>query len=114
MEVRGEGYIVSYDSGSATISCSGMLDLRGKEGYGEILQLFEKVVEENPEGVVLDLRELEFLNSSGITTIGGFIIKLRNKGGSKLQILCANKFTWQFRSMQGLQKLMPGMSLEFT
>ncbi|MEZ4529185.1 MAG: hypothetical protein R2941_25005 [Desulfobacterales bacterium] len=62
---------------------------------------------------MLDVRELEFLNSSGITTIGGVVIRLRKKGGIQLLIQCSDKHSWQSRSMTGLQKLMPD-SLEIT
>jgi len=113
MEINGEGYDVRYDQGEATVICSGSFDLRGKEGYGEIVKLLGQVVDEGKPIMNLDLREVEFLNSSGITTLGGFIIKLRDKKVSRLCVLCSSKYTWQSRSMRGLQKLMPDMSIEF-
>jgi len=110
MEVQGDKFKVAYQIEPVTVTCSGMLDMRGKEGYKEILELFDKAVAETDSGktVTLDVKELEFLNSSGITTIGGFIIKLRNKGEIRLLIRCSNNHSWQARSMKGLEKLMPG------
>ena len=113
MEVRGAGFLVCYAQEKATVVCEGVLDLRGKAGYGEILELLEQAVATDSPLVTLDLKDLEFLNSSGITTLGGFIIKLRDRGQGRLRVLCSNKYTWQSRSMRGLQKLMPEMELEF-
>ncbi|HAO22937.1 MAG TPA: hypothetical protein DCQ37_22300 [Desulfobacteraceae bacterium] len=116
MAIRENKYQANYDSQTATVVCKGTLDLRGKDGYKEIAELFDHVVNQPdlPTDITLDVRELEFLNSSGITTLGGFIIKLRNKGGARLIVKCSNKYSWQERSMKGLEKLMPdGLSLIF-
>jgi len=113
MEIRGDKYSVRYDAEKTTFFCEGTLDLRGKEGYGKVADMMEKIVNEAPPLISLDIRELEFLNSSGITTLGGFIIKIRKKGLSRMKIIGADKYSWQARSMKGLQKLMPGMEQEF-
>ncbi|MBF0201372.1 MAG: hypothetical protein HQK66_08670 [Desulfamplus sp.] len=110
MEIKEENYTVRYDESGASITCSGVLDLRGREGYAEIVELLGRAAESDPPSgkITLDMKNLEFLNSSGITTLGGFIIKLRKKGDTKLTILCSNSYSWQPRSMKGLGKLMPG------
>lgn len=82
MQIKGEKYHVGYNPETSTIFCEGMLNLRGKDGYKDIANLFDQVVKQNHSAkITVDVRELEFLNSSGITTLGGFIIKLRKKGG---------------------------------
>jgi len=113
MKISGEGFLVQYDPEQGLVICSGLLDLRGKEGYGPVSRLLDQAVEDVHPQLTLDLTGLEFLNSSGITTLGGFIIKLRNRGISALRIRCSSDYTWQPRSMRGLQKLMPDMALEF-
>ncbi|MGE0087350.1 MAG: STAS domain-containing protein [Desulfococcaceae bacterium] len=115
MQVQGDKYSITYQSETETVRCAGFLDLRGKDGYKDIADLLDKVAARSPspEKIILDVKDLEFLNSSGITTIGGFVIKLRKKEGIRLLIQCANKHSWQSRSMTGLQTLMPG-SLEIT
>lgn len=116
MKVQGNKYTVTYDSATETVTCSGTLDMRGKDGYKEIWELFDYAAGSvSGHGTVtLDIRHLEFLNSSGITAIGGFVIKLRNKGNISLLILCSNQHSWQAKSMTGLEKLMPsGLSLRF-
>ncbi|OQX12121.1 MAG: hypothetical protein BWK80_44060 [Desulfobacteraceae bacterium IS3] len=115
MEVRGDRFEITWHSASATVRCSGTLDMRGKEGYRQIIDLLDEAVSLTSSGIVtLDVKALEFLNSSGITALGGFIIKLRNKGGIRLAIRCSHTHTWQARSMKGLEKLMPdGLEIIF-
>jgi hypothetical protein len=114
MEVVGRKYSVRFDAQTATISCIGIFDLRGKEEYQPIVDLFDAVVDLQPERITLDVRQLEFLNSSGITAIGsGLVIKVRNKGCSRLTICCSDQHPWQKRSMKGISKLMPEIELTF-
>jgi hypothetical protein len=114
MEVVGRKYSVRFDAQTATIFCTGILDVRGKEGYQPIVDLFNAVIDLQPELITLDVRQLEFLNSSGITAIGsGLVIKVRNKGCSRLAICCSDQYPWQKRSMKGISKLMPGIELRF-
>lgn len=113
MEIKEEKYSVCYDAENAGVYCKGMLELRGKEGYQRIADLLEQAVRSESPLITLDIRELEFLNSSGITTLGGFIIRLRKKGSSRLKIMGAQKYSWQIRSLKGLRRLMPGMELMF-
>ena len=114
MEVVGKKYSVRYDVEDAIISCSGIFDLRGKEGYQAIVDLFEEIINLQPAIITLDVRQLEFLNSSGITAIGsGLVIKVRNKNQSRLVIRCSSRYPWQQRSMKGIAKLMPGIELKF-
>jgi len=113
MEIKGEKYNIAYDAENAAISCSGTLDFRGKEGYKEMAALLEEAVNAESPDIILDIRKLEFLNSSGITTLGGFIIKIRKKGASHLTIRGSKKYSWQARSVKGLQKLLPSMNQEF-
>lgn len=114
MEVVGKKFNVRFDTRSATIFFSGILDVRGKEGYQPIVDLFDAVIERQPALITLDVRQLEFLNSSGITAIGsGLVIKARNKGRSRLAIHCSERFPWQKRSMKGISRLMPGIELKY-
>ena len=113
IQTKGDDYLVSYEQELATVLCTGLLDLRGKEGYADLSLLLDEVVKANHSLTTLDLRKLEFLNSSGITTIGGFLIKMRDGGNKALRVLCSDRFTWQSRSMQGLKRLLPEMSIEF-
>lgn len=113
MRVQGKNHSVEYDSETATVICRGTLNPRGKEGYAQIAELLGDVVDEVSGDISLDLRELEFLNSTGISTLGGFILKVRKKGTIRLNVWCAEKYSWQARTMKALRKLMPSLEVKY-
>ncbi len=114
MEIMDEKFHVRYDAATGTIACQGIMDMRDKKGYQPVADLFDEVIEQSPPIITLDIRKLEFLNSTGITTIGsGLVIKIRNKGLSTLVIRCSKDFPWQARSMKGISKLMREIELRF-
>jgi len=114
MEVLGKKFGVRFDMKTATIRCYGIFDGQGKEEYRAIVGLFKEVVDLAPKLITLDVREVEFLNSSGISAIGsGLMIPVRTKGESRLAIHCSTEFPWQRRSMEGLARLMPDVELIF-
>jgi hypothetical protein len=112
MEVKGDNYQVSYDANSATINFHGTLRLNGTEDYSLILNLLQEVVESDPARITLNLRHLDFLNSSGITMLSKFIIGMRKKT-VHMMILGSNTIPWQAKSLKNLQRLMPALTLKF-
>jgi hypothetical protein len=113
MEVNGETYRVAYDQSTATLHCEGSLRLYGAEGYTEIVNLFNDVAEQKPELLTLDLKQLQFLNSSGINALSKFVIKVRNLKASRLVVKGSHQFPWQSKSLKNLQRLMPDLTLQF-
>lgn len=112
MELKGEKYSVTFDSPTSTIVCRGALRLHGTAGYSDIMNMFDDAVERAAGTITLNLRELQFLNSSGINTISKFVIKVRNRNESKLVVLGSNNYPWQKKSLKNLKRLMPGLTLE--
>ncbi len=113
MEIKCENYSVIYDSSTATINCEGTLRLYGSEGYADILELFDKILEQKPETITLNLKGLQFLNSSGINMLSKFVIKVRNQNISRLIVHGTEQYPWQGKSLKNLQRLMPSLKLEF-
>ena len=114
MEVKGTNYHVTYDPPTSTVSFHGTLRLRGLNEYDPIVQLLDDVVGATPEKVTLDLRGLQFLNSSGINILFKFVIKVREQGQSKLVVIGSKQVPWQKKSLQNLQRLMASVELVWT
>lgn len=112
MEINGDDYSVKFDDVSSMISFAGSLRLCGTKGYAVITDLLEKALEMDKELITMDLKELQFLNSTGITTISKFIIKTKNRGVTKLIIKGNGKITWQKKTLKHLIRLMPTLILE--
>ncbi len=135
MEIRGENYVIRYDDSTSTITLEGILRLYGAAGYFSIddfnkhhdalptntgtssyvsiMELFEHVATKKPARCVLNLRGLELLNSSGINVLSKFVIKIREMNSTQLTLQGTQQFFWQGKVLQNLQKLMPGLNVEF-
>ena len=111
MEVKGTNSHVTYEPTTSTVSFQGTLRLRGLNEYDPIAQLLDDVVDTKPAKITLDLRGLQFLNSSGINVLFKFVIKIREQGQSKLVVIGSKQVPWQEKSLQNLQRLMAGVQL---
>jgi hypothetical protein len=113
MNIRGEDYQITYDPTTVTITCEGLLRLQGAEGYASIIKLLQDIVEQQPAVITLNLRKLEFINSSGINMFSKFVIRVRDYHVSKLIVQGTKTISWQSRSLRYFQRLLPGLELDF-
>ena len=112
MEIKTEDYSIWYDTTTSTVNCQGSLRLSGMDEYAPIVQLLNDVAEEEPPIITLNLRELEFLNSSGISMLSKFVIKVRQKKTIQIVVIGSKGIPWQGKSLKNLQRLMPSLTLE--
>lgn len=113
MEISGKNYAVDHQSGTSTVSFRGTLRFREISDYDSIEQLLHRVADENPDGITLDLQQLEYLNSSGITAISMFIYKL-NERHQQIQptIKISKKYSWQSRLLKNLTQIVSTLQFE--
>ncbi len=88
------------------------------EEYEEIEDFFETVInevsEENLTELILDLRALTFLNSSGIKTICvSLVMEADDVEGLRMKILCSNSFTWQVETIPTFKDLIDNLDIVF-
>lgn len=111
MKLDGDGYRVRYENGVITIS--GKLSLM-LEDYGELEDFFATIIDSEPSKLTLDIRNLEYLNSSGIKTICvELLLEADDIEGMKMKILCSNQYTWQKESVPTFKDLMDDMEIVF-
>ncbi len=111
-EIKDSDYLVQYDPESVTINFKGILSLGGPKEYKPIADLLNQTAASEPPEITLNLRELEFLNSSGISMLSKFVVGLRKKKGVQLIILGSNEMPWQGKSLKNLPKFLPSLKLE--
>jgi hypothetical protein len=112
VEITGKDYKVWYDAEVTTVFLKGFLRLDGIEEYKPIMNLLIDAISE-ASALAIDLKELEFLNSSGISMLSMFVVEVRNRGKIEITLQGSNKVLWQTKSLRNLQRLMPSMKLEF-
>ena len=112
MEIKDENYVVSYDENTCTVNFAGALRLTGLQDYAHILKLLNDIAEREPSKIILNLQELNFLNSSGISMLSKFVIGMRKRRSSQVIVLGSRQIPWQGKSLKNLQRLMPALKLE--
>jgi hypothetical protein len=110
-KVKGEDYQVEYDPTLTTINFQGEIALGGPRDYAPIVNLLNLVADSEPEIITLNLQELAFLNSSGISMLSKFVLTMRKKKGTQLVVLGAKQVPWQGKSLKNLERLLPGLKL---
>lgn len=112
MDIKTDDYSIRYDADSATVFLRGFLRLDGIDKYQSVMDVLLDAVERS-SNFTIDLRELDFLNSSGISMLSMFVVKVRDKGNINLTLKGSNKILWQTKSLKNLQRLMPSLTLQF-
>ena len=110
MNIQDENYKICFDAAAQAVEFHGSLRLNGMAEYAPIFELLNQA-SANASPLTLDLRKLEFLNSSGIAMLSKFVIGVRN-GEVKLNVLGSSAIPWQGKSLTNLKRLMPGLTLE--
>lgn len=62
-----------------------------KNDANEITSLIEENIEEGNNQVILDLKGLEYMNSTGINILISYLTKLRNSGGELIIVNISDK-----------------------
>jgi hypothetical protein len=112
--IKGESFDVQLEEDNSTVVFKGALRLSGMEDYVPILDLLKTTLTDPLKPIVLDLRELDFLNSSGITMFSRFVIEARDRAGINLEFLASESIHWHARSLKNLQRLMPSLVIQLT
>ena len=112
MEIHHANYHVTYDPTTATVICQGLFRLQGNEEYAPILALLTAAADAKPALLTLDLRALQFLNSSGINTLAKFVLYVRKSNATQVVLQGSHHFPWQEKSLKNFQRLLPGLQLE--
>jgi hypothetical protein len=113
-KINGESFEIRLDEDNSTVLFKGALRLSGMEDYAPILDMLKETLINPTAPIVLDLRELDFLNSSGITMFSRFVIEARDRTGINLHVLASEAVPWHARSLKNLQRLMPSLNIRMT
>jgi hypothetical protein len=109
--IHGESFEIRLEEDNLTVFFKGALRLSGSEDYAPILEMLRETLIDPAAPIVLDVRELDFLNSSGITMFSRFVIEARDHTGINLHIVASETVPWHARSLKNLQRLMPALNV---
>lgn len=112
-ELSGAGYRIYGEPDPPRLVLEGSLRLNGMGEYQPLTDWLGQIVAAAPPRVILDVRQLKFLNSSGINVLSRFVIQVRQKGNIHLTVRCSEAIPWQHKSLVNLQRLLPTLDLDF-
>jgi hypothetical protein len=104
MTIETDAYSVTATKEDSTVMMKGTLRLQGREQYKPIFDLLMESASWREGMLTIDMRELIFLNSSGISAVSLFIIEMR-KIQKPIAIIGSNDITWQSKSLMNFQRL---------
>lgn len=114
MIINRDKYSVEYIRSERQITFKGILRLQDKDEYREIFELLTRAANETTGlPLRLDMSDLVFLNSSGISSLSMFIIKMR-KLDKDISIKGSESIPWQIKSLQNFQKLYAKVEITFS
>lgn len=111
MKVEAEEYSVRFTEETARVSFHGAMRLRGPKEYDDIKKVLRHALSKGFPRLELDFSNLKFLNSSGIGTIGQFIVDARRLGTTRIAIFGSEAHPWQARSLGTLQRVWQDVEL---
>ena len=112
MELRGEDYVITCVESRSAVEFVGTLRLRDSADYKQLNQMLEQALPGAAGTLILDFRNLQFLNSAGINVISRFVITARTAATAQLRVLGHNEISGQQKSLGNLQKLWAKVSIE--
>jgi len=114
MEIKQDKYTIAYKKKDRLVKMSGTLRLQDKDEYRVIFELLTKAANETTGlPLTLDMKGLVFLNSSGISSLSLFIIKMRQLD-KDTTIKGSKTIPWQIKSLSNFQKLYGKVEIIFS
>jgi hypothetical protein len=107
---------VRFTASERCVFLQGSLRLNAAPEYEPIAELMESALQHVASSgqsiLVVDLRALKFLNSSGINLLYQFVLKVKKIGNVGLRVLGSSSNAWQPKSLSNMVKFMPAIELE--
>lgn len=113
MDIKTDDYSVWYEPATATVNFQGLLRLAAIPDYEPIIELLNDITEQSPKTITMNLEKLKFLNSSGMSVLSRFVIGVRKKQTIQLVVKGSPSISWQQKSLNNWQRLMPSLTLEW-
>ena len=114
-KIQTADFTVYFEASEQTVVLIGSLRLNAAPEYEPISALMSSALEgliaAGKPLLIVDVRELKFLNSSGINLLYQFVLKVRKQGGIGLKVLGSSSNAWQTKSLANMTKFMPTLQL---
>ena len=111
MIIKTKEYSVEILEGHGKAIFTGTMRLDSPRAYEAVFQAIIKEIDETTDVYELEVKELSFLNSSGLTAMARVFIHAREEN-KPLRIIGSIDIPWQKKSLSSLQKLWSRIELK--
>ncbi len=99
-----QSYAIQVAEDFSRVLLRGYLRLQKRPDYQKVLDTLREAAQRSPGSLEIDVRELRFLNSPGITALAGFLRGMRDIG-KKIVITGSKTFAWQSKTLDSFSRL---------
>lgn len=103
---------MAFLEAESRIVFEGSMRLRSAREYEELKRMLREAHSRCVPRLTLDFRSLVFVNSSGIGTIGQFIVEARKADKTQLVLQGSTSRSWQSRSLSTFKRIWPKIELD--
>lgn len=96
---------INYNESESIMVFEGSMRLPNMKEYSIISEFLKEASDTSSDQLTLDLKELEFLNSSGITTLSLFVLNCKKAGNPHITVVGNTSIPWQEKSLSNFKKL---------
>ena len=112
MKIEDKKYSIEILDDFNTVIFTGNLRLHTVKEYNEIMERIFDLSKDSPKPLVLDFSKLDFINSSGLASLGILFIKLRDFE-KKILIKASKYVNWHVASLKDYQTLNSQIEIEY-
>jgi hypothetical protein len=109
--MENDDYTIGFND-NGTFVITGVLRLQSPNIYDELFAPIRDIIGQG-KATTIDLRNVSFLNSSGITALARLIIVARTHDAPFL-IIAKSDVPWQKKSIMSLKRLWPKLEITLT
>ena len=114
MKIQGDTYQIEFIKDENKLIFSGNLRLQSVDSYDEIVDFAISRAMDSDKTLIIDLTRLEIINSSGIASMGLFLVKLRETDPAKCIKMLASKYIyWHSATLKDLKELNNNLEIEY-
>jgi len=112
MKIEDKKYSIEILPETNTVVFCGNLRMNTVNEYNEIMENIFTISKESDKSLILDFSKLEFINSSGLASLGILFIKLRDYE-KKIRIVASKYVNWHVASLKDYQTLNSQIEIEY-
>jgi hypothetical protein len=113
LKIEGDNFKIWYKKEDQIIYFEGSLRLWDPSEYSEIRKFMLNIHDLGMDSLTLDLSNLEFLNSSGISMLCKFVFEIKKSNRLSITLIGKNEIMWQQKSLHNIKKLWDRIELVF-